>query len=303
LESKELSDSDFNEELSRPSFGHHNPDGNRSRTAAMLTQEFIGTFFLSWTAALSVDAENPLGGVLAVGAIITSVAYAGGAISGAHYNPAVTASVYLRGLRETPQAMRDTDAIYYIVVQFAAAFAASGAALWVQDNEVQSIACPQVAEHGHSIFGELSAEFLFTYLLLLCVLNVGTAKAVAGNSYFGIAIGFVIIGAQICVSDISGSVLNPAVALALPVVGACSTKDVWIFIIAEMAAAPFAAATFLFWHLEVGDPVVERPSEDNDGLEETDVGVARGEPSSKSVHWTDGSDASPLWTLQVNSSN
>ena len=60
--------------------------------------EFIGTFFLVLTIGCTGLAAAP--GViapLAIGAVLMAMIYAGGHISGAHYNPAVTLKVFLRG--------------------------------------------------------------------------------------------------------------------------------------------------------------------------------------------------------------
>src|SRR6187551_2978898 len=54
--------------------------------------EFIGTFFLVFAAAL---ASGELA-VLAIASALMVMIYAGGHISGAHYNPAVTVAMYIR---------------------------------------------------------------------------------------------------------------------------------------------------------------------------------------------------------------
>ena len=96
---------DDTDPLARLTMAHHNPDGNITRASAMLTQEFIGTMMWAWTYALQNNAGN-FGGVFALGCIITSMSYAGGAVSGAHLNPAVSFAVFLRGLTEKPNLMR-----------------------------------------------------------------------------------------------------------------------------------------------------------------------------------------------------
>ena len=71
-----------------------------------LTTEFIGTFFLSLTictAAVygSAGEYAPFG----IAATLMVMIYAGGHISGAHYNPAVTVSIYLRGACEKEEVL------------------------------------------------------------------------------------------------------------------------------------------------------------------------------------------------------
>ncbi len=58
----------------------------------------------------------------------------------------------------------------------------------------------------------MATEFMFTFLLVLTVLNVATNVKISGNSYFGIAIGFTVIAGAIAAGDISGGVFNPAIA-------------------------------------------------------------------------------------------
>ncbi|MCI0408976.1 MAG: aquaporin, partial [Acidobacteria bacterium] len=57
--------------------------------------EFIGTFFLVLTIGFAVlePGAGPLA-PLAIGSALMVMVYAGGHISGAHYNPAVTLAVW-----------------------------------------------------------------------------------------------------------------------------------------------------------------------------------------------------------------
>src|SRR5881392_3029745 len=60
--------------------------------------EFIGTFFLVLTVGCTV-VPGAAGVIppLAIGSALMVMIYAGGHISGGHYNPAVTLAVWLRG--------------------------------------------------------------------------------------------------------------------------------------------------------------------------------------------------------------
>ena len=63
-----------------------------------LVVEAIGTFFLVLTIGQVVlEPGAGLLGPLAIGAVLITMVYAGGHISGAHYNPAVTLAVFIRG--------------------------------------------------------------------------------------------------------------------------------------------------------------------------------------------------------------
>ena len=147
--------------------------------------EFIGTFFLVFTIGCTGIAAGP--GViapLAIGAALMVMIYAGGHVSGAHYNPAVTTAVFLRGR------MPAADVAPYIAAQLLGAAAAAAAVV----TRTAAAAAPFYAAR-HEAF---VAEFLFTFALAYVVLNVATAKATSGNSYFGLAIGFTGTHRRVC---------------------------------------------------------------------------------------------------------
>src|SRR5713226_7391274 len=91
--------------------------------------EFIGTFFLVLTVGCSVVIGGS--GViapLAIGSALMIMIYAGGHVSGGHYNPAVTIAVWLRGRCAT------ADVPAYIVAQVLGAAAAAFIALYLKGN-------------------------------------------------------------------------------------------------------------------------------------------------------------------------
>jgi aquaporin Z len=61
--------------------------------------EFIGTFFLVLAVGMNVIGCDPNNFLppLAIGLTLMIMVYAGGHVSGGHYNPAVTLAVWLRG--------------------------------------------------------------------------------------------------------------------------------------------------------------------------------------------------------------
>src|ERR1044072_7001859 len=78
--------------------------------------EFIGTFFLVLTIGCTgVGAGAGVIAPLAIGAALMVMVFAGGHISGAHYNPAVTLGVLIRGK------VNAGDVIPYWIAQFLAA--------------------------------------------------------------------------------------------------------------------------------------------------------------------------------------
>jgi aquaporin Z len=96
-----------------------------------------------------------------------------------------------------------------------------------------------------------TAELLFTFALVYVILNVATAKSTSGNSYFGLAIGFTVLAGAFAVGDVSGGAFNPAVAVAIAAMGLIAWSDLWLFLVANLAAG--AAAGLVFKALNPGD--------------------------------------------------
>jgi aquaporin Z len=197
--------------------------------------EFIGTFFLVATIGLVVLQPGGAGDMapLAIGAVLMVMIFAGGYVSGAHYNPAVTLAVFLRG--RCPAA----DVFPYFVAQTAGAGLAAAVVLFLKGN-------PPVVAGDPDVLRALIAEFLYTFALCYVVLNVATAKETSGNSFYGLAIGFTVLAGAYSVGSISGGAFNPAVAVGVTVMGLSALANIWIFFVANFAAGAAAAAVFKF---------------------------------------------------------
>jgi aquaporin Z len=196
--------------------------------------EFIGTFFLVLTVGMSVI-EPGVGGLapLAIGSALMIMVYAGGHVSGGHYNPAVTVAVWLRG--RCPSC----DVPGYIASQVLGGMAASFLALYLKDN-------PPMTPSEIKILPALIAEFVGTFALAYVVLNVATAKGTAGNSNYGLAIGFTVMTMAFAFGRISGGAFNPAVAIGITVMGLAKVANIWIYLVGNLAAAVVAALVFKF---------------------------------------------------------
>src|SRR6266545_3129611 len=137
--------------------------------------EFIGTFFLVLTIGCTgIGASSGVITPLAIGAALMVMVFAGGHISGVHYNPAVTLGVLIRGR------LNLVDVLPYMVAQLAAAATAA--------------------------------------------LTVKTGAFAVG--------------------DISGGASNPAVAIGISILGISSWGNLWIYLLANFAAAAVAAVVF-----------------------------------------------------------
>ncbi len=174
-----------------------------------LTVELIGAFFLMFTVGMAVTAGSLA--PLAIGSVLMVMVFAGGRISGARYDPAVTTAVLVRrgmavGLGYAPHAP--------------AAVAGTGTMLVV--------------------------ELLLTFALAYVVLNVATARDTANNSFYGLAIGSTLATGAFAAGSLSGGAFNPAVAVGASVLGMFAWSHIWICLLAEFAGGAAAAGVFLF---------------------------------------------------------
>jgi aquaporin Z len=194
--------------------------------------EFIGAFFLVLTIGCTVMAGGT--GVippLAIGSALMVMVYAGGHVSGAHYNPAVTIGVWLRGRCSA------ADVGPYIAAQLAGAAAAAYAAMFLRPDFVATGGAVNLPR-------ALTAEALFTFALVYVVLNVATSRNTQGNSYFGLAIGFTVLTGAFAVGDISGGAFNPAVRFGATLMGLSSWANFATLIVANFVGAIAAAMAF-----------------------------------------------------------
>jgi len=195
--------------------------------------EFIGTFFLVLTIGLVVIGGKGDFAPLAIGSALMVMVFAGGHISGAHYNPAVTLAVLIRGK------IGIGDAIPYMIVQFAGATLASFTVAYFMGDKMPTEA-PALADSTRALL----AEFLGTFALAYVVLNVATAKGTNGNSFYGLAIGFTVMVMAFALGGISGGAFNPAVALGISIMNLSSWDNIWIFLVGCFGGGAFAAFIF-----------------------------------------------------------
>jgi aquaporin Z len=195
--------------------------------------EAIGAFFLVFTVAASGFAHSAFT-PLAAGAALMVMVYAGGHISGGHYNPAVTLAALWR------RRIGLGDAVAYWIVQFAAGAVAGVLARAV----VSPSAVATLHPTGHALTATAVVEFLFTFALCYVVLNVATSKDQPGNSFFGLAIGFTVLAGAFAVGGISGGAFNPAVTIGAAVGGLFAWSTLWVYIVVQAIAGTAAGLIF-----------------------------------------------------------
>lgn len=201
-----------------------------------LLTEFIGTFFLVLTIGLTVTAGSQFA-PLAIGTALMVMVYLGGHVSGAHYNPAVSLALVIRG------ALPSSEYAGYAISQIAGATAA---ALVVNFVTGQTFAPAPGA--SVSPMAALLVEILFTFALALVVLNVATSKKTVGNSYYGLAIGMTVMVGAFAGGGISGGAFNPAVGIGPTIVNALigggSWSALWLYLVGPLVGGALAAAVF-----------------------------------------------------------
>ena len=195
--------------------------------------EFIGTFFL-------VAAIGLTGNPLAIGAMLMVMVYMGGSISGAQYNPAITLALWIRGK------MTAAESMIYMVMQLLGALASAFFIYLIYHGTFTPL---KGINHEINILKPLAIEMVFTFALALVVLTVATSKKNAGNSYFGLAIGFTVCAAAFAGGPISGGAYNPAVGIGPSLIDMMFgsgkyMKDIWIYIVGPFAGAAVAAIVY-----------------------------------------------------------
>ncbi|NNF56918.1 MAG: porin [Rhodothermaceae bacterium] len=202
-----------------------------------LLTEFIGTFFLVLTIGLTVLIGTEFAPI-AIGCVLMVMVYMGGHVSGAHYNPAVTLAIWMRGKATT------SELAPYMGAQIVGAFAAALVVYVINDRTLQVMPAAET-----SLFEFFLLELLFTFALVLVILNVATSKDTEGNSYYGLAIGFTVLGGAFAAGPISGGAFNPAVAIGPILVDAImgegdSLSSLWVYLVACFGGGALGAIVF-----------------------------------------------------------
>ncbi|HIN78730.1 MAG TPA: porin, partial [Gemmatimonadetes bacterium] len=161
--------------------------------------------------------------------------------SGAHYNPAVSIAVFLRG------SLEKSDLLPYIAAQLLGAWLAASAVL-----AVTGATFAPAPGAGYETLAVLLSEVLLTFALVLVILNVATSPTTEGNSYYGLAIGFTVLAGAYAVGPISGGAFNPAVGfgpiLVDTLAGEGSFENLWHYIVWPIAGGLLAVPVFRMQH-------------------------------------------------------
>ena len=202
--------------------------------------EFVGTFFLVLTIGLTATNGTPFAPI-AIGSVLMAMVYMGMHISGAHYNPAISVAVLIRGKMEA------RDWAPYVLAQISGAILAGLAVMFLAGDTFVPAPAPQAG-----LIQVLLSEALFTFALTLVILNVATDDATAGNPYFGLAIGVTVLAGVFAVGSTSGGVFNPAVGTGLILVdvftGGGAFDSLWIYWAGPLLGSVSAAGVYDLQH-------------------------------------------------------
>lgn len=214
-------------------------DGQSSHefvSARKYLAEFIGMFIFMFAVLGIVSSEaSTAATAIGVGAVLMVMVYAGGHVSGGHFNPAVSIAAYLRG------ALPLGDLVPYIAAQLLGSLAAFlvGFALW-RDSYFGVGA----GDLSGQVWAAFVAELVFSFALCYVVLHTATSKDNEGNSFYGLAIGFTVAAGVVAVGGISGGAFNPSITFGLMLSGFFAWKFIWVYWVAQALGAVIAAYSY-----------------------------------------------------------
>jgi aquaporin TIP len=225
------------------------------RAVAPLVAELVGTFlffFVGMGAVASLDRAAASGGALdgAAGLVVVALAHgivlavlvsALGAISGGHFNPAVTFGVWLAG----KIAWRRAAA--YVVAQLIGALIAALALRVIFTAAVSpSLGTPALGT-GVDALGGILVETVLTVILLTAVF--GTAIDARAPKIGGLAIGFAVAADILMGGPLTGAAMNPARWF-----GPAAVANMWdnwyVWIIGPLLGAAIVALAYRYLFAE-----------------------------------------------------
>lgn len=191
--------------------------------------EFIGTFLLLTIIGFF---KNPL--IIGIG--LSLLIYLGAKFSGAHYNPAVSVSFYLK------KTISLKTCIKYIFCQVSGAISSATILSIIGKNLIIN---PSAEE---TIFLIIASEFFFTFLMMFVILVVAIYPKTKGNNYYGIAIGLTVSLGIYLVGNISGAVFNPSVFVGPSFIdylnGGNTINNIYLYVFSTVSGSLFAVLIY-----------------------------------------------------------
>mmetsp|Transcript_12119 Transcript_12119/g.22254 ORF Transcript_12119/g.22254 Transcript_12119/m.22254 type:complete len:458 (+) Transcript_12119:71-1444(+) len=174
-----------------------------SETVVKVATEALGTGLLVFTIGCNVLSSNGVWGVLSTACVFIALVYIFTAVSGAHFNPAVTLAHAVIGR------MKFGEAGMYIGAQLLGGICGAVAYRWLFYETV--FFAPMA---GVSPWAAAVAEGIYTFMLCFVILNTGPQRS-KGHQFYGVAIGMALAAGGLGARALSGACFNPAVAIAM----------------------------------------------------------------------------------------
>lgn len=239
-----------------PERGEREWDGMRNPWNALIA-EIAGTFmffFVGIGAAVQAGGQGAAGLIvvaLAHGVVLAVLVSALGAVSGAHFNPAVTFGVWLAG--QIP----GRRALSYVLAQLIGGLlAALAVRALLPASLAGNVGLPTVAD-GLDPIAALAIEAILTLVLLVAVF--GTAIDPRGPKVGGLAIGFAVAADILMGGPLTGGAMNPARWF-----GPAAVTGVWdlsyVWVVGPLLGAAAAALAYRYFFLPESD-LLRTPAE------------------------------------------
>jgi len=230
--------------------------GGEKSQVTELVSEFLGTYMLVLTVGLNVLGSSKAA-AFSIAAGLTSMIYALGDVSGAHFNPAVTVAILASG--RCPE-LTPAKAGTYAGVQIAGGIAAALTYAFIYQGATFGL-----GPVGSSTWAGVSvAEIVYTFVLCFVVLCVAVSERTKASHLFGLAIGSCVTVGGFAIGGISGGSLNPAVSFGIAAANILSGGvfyKAFIYSALELIGAAAAAGVFMITH-EVETAVAEKKEVD-----------------------------------------
>ncbi|KAK1410371.1 hypothetical protein QVD17_36907 [Tagetes erecta] len=208
--------------------------------AQKMLAEFIGTFCIIFIGCGSVVVNKLYGGIVTFpgicvtwGLIVMTMIYTVGHVSGAHFNPAVTISLYLLGLCPSE------EVAFYILSQVLGSLFGSGTLTMI--FSVTPEAYFGTMPSGSAI-QSFVVEIIITFILMFIV-SGATIDHRAIKKQGGIVVGMTIIMNVFVAGPISGASMNPARSLG-PAIVKLKFKAIWVYICGPIIGAAMGGLVY-----------------------------------------------------------
>ena len=214
--------------------------------------ELLGMFTFMMVGYMSIPAfhlaQADAAGLLVVpfsfGLGLLAAIFAFGAISGGHFNPAVTIAMVLD--RRTPP----VEGVFYIIAQVIGAIAAAVVVLLTVNQ--QSVA-DGITKPGAGIT-DISAvviEAIFTAIFVTVILIVSKRNGTMAV----LAIPFSLVAVHFAIATVTGSSVNPARSIGSAVVGG-DLNQLWIYLVGPIIGGVIAYGVYKVMDGGLDEPLV-----------------------------------------------